>query len=81
MTRPRFVEEVRRALQNANLPAKDFAGHSFHIGAATMASASRVEDSTIEALGRWKSSAFLKYIRASPKHLAGMSKTLSSSNI
>ena len=45
--RPRFVEEVRRALQNANLPAKDFAGHSFHIGAATMASASRVEDSTI----------------------------------
>ena len=81
LTRPRFVEEVRRALLKANLPARDFAGHSFRIGAATTASAAGVEDSTIQALGRWKSSAFLKYIRASPKHLAGVAKTLSSSNI
>ena len=44
-------------------------------------SASRVEDTTIQALGQRKNLAFLKYIRASPKHLAGMTKTLSSSNI
>ena len=81
LTRPRFVEEVRRALQKANLPGKDIAGHSLHIGAAITASATGVEDSTIQALGRWKSSAFLKYISASPKHLAGVSKMLSSSNI
>ena len=81
LTRQRFVEEVRRALLKANLPAKDFAGHSFRIGAATSASAAGVEDSTIQALGRWKSSAFLKYIRASPKHLARVSKMLSSINI
>ena len=68
MTRPRFVE-VRRALQKANLPAKDFAGHSFRIGAATTASATGAEDSTIQVLGWWKSLAFLKYISASPKHL------------
>ena len=74
LTRLRFVEEVRRALQKANLPAKDFAGHSFCIGAATTASATGVEDSMIQTLGRWKSSAFLKFIRASPKHLARVSK-------
>ena len=81
LTRLQFVEEVRRALQKANLPAKDFAGHSFRIGAATTASATGVEDSTIQALGRWKSSVFLKYISASPKHLTGVSKMLSSSYI
>lgn len=81
LTRTRFVEEVRIALQRANLPAKNFAGHSFRIGAATTAAAAGVEDSTIQALGRWKSSAFLRYIRASPKTLAGVSRVLASRDI
>ena len=81
LTRTRFVEEVRTALQRANLPAKNFAGHSFRIGAATTAAAAGVEDSTIQALGRWKSSAFLRYIRASPKTLAGVSRVLASRDI
>ena len=29
LTKTRFVEEVRAALEAAHLPAKDFAGHSF----------------------------------------------------
>ena len=37
LTKPRFVGEVRSALTAANLPATDFAGHSFRIGAATTA--------------------------------------------
>ena len=35
LTRGKFVEAVRGALTRANLPAKDFAGHSFRIGAAS----------------------------------------------
>ena len=77
LTRTHFVEEVRIAY----LPAKNFAGHSFCIGAATTAVAAGVEDSTIQALGRWNSSAFLRYIRASPKTLEGVSRVLASRNI
>lgn len=81
VTKTRLVEEVRLALRGAGLPEKEFAGHSFRIGAATTASAAGVEDSTIQALGRWKSSAFLSYIRASPKLLAGVSHTIAHTNI
>lgn len=37
LTRIKFVEAVRDALTTANVPAKDFAGHSFRIGATTTA--------------------------------------------
>ena len=60
-TKTRLVEKVRLALKGAGLPEKEFAGHSFQIGATTTASAAGVQDSTIQALGRWKSSAFLSY--------------------
>ena len=81
MTRTRLVQEVRRALRWAGLPEKDFAGHSFRIGAATTASAAGVEDSTIQALGRWKSSAFLRYIRADPLHLAEVARSIARTNM
>ncbi len=54
---PKFVAE---ALQAVGLPYDSFAGHSFCIGAATAAG---LEDSVIQMLGRWNSSAFLSYIR------------------
>ncbi|XP_011406871.1 PREDICTED: uncharacterized protein LOC105314411 [Amphimedon queenslandica] len=47
LERTRLVEEVRRTLTRVGLPAGNFAGHSFCIGAATTASAIGVEDSTI----------------------------------
>ena len=37
--------------------------HSFRIGAATLAAILGYSDSQIQAMGRWKSSAFKKYIR------------------
>ena len=37
LTRERFVQDVREALMAAGLVAANYAGHSFHIGAATTA--------------------------------------------
>ena len=63
LTRTQFVTEVRWALSKAGLSAQNYVGHSFQIGAATIAVMLGVEDSTIQTLRRWKSNAFLLYIR------------------
>lgn len=52
ITCTRFEKQVREALTKANLPAKDFAGHSFRIGAASTAAVAGLEDSVIQTLGR-----------------------------
>jgi len=64
-----FVMATRQALTVANLPAQDFAGHSYRIGAATTAA---INDSTIQTLGRWKSAAYCLYVRLDPQHLAAV---------
>ena len=74
--RNQLVKEVRAVLTRAGLPAASFAGHSFRIGAATTAATVGVEDSLIQTLGRWKSSAYLLYIRLDPSKLAAVSRTL-----
>ena len=51
-----------RAANSVGAPHLQFAGHSFLIGAATMAAMVGVEDSMIRTLGRWHSTAFLQYI-------------------
>ena len=81
LTRTRFVQETRTALTKANLPAKDFAGHSFHIGAASTAAAVGLEDSLIQTLGRWKSAAYLLYVRLDPGQLAKVAVSLASCQI
>ena len=52
LAKPKFVGQVRSALTAANLPAKDFAGDSFRIGAAIMAATAGLDDSTIQSVGR-----------------------------
>ena len=81
LSKTRFVEAIRQALTAAHLPAKDYAGHSFRIGAATTAAMAGLEDSTIQTLGRWKSDSYQLYIRMAPHQLASLSSSLSSCNI
>ena len=81
LSKPKFVDHVRQALLSANLPAHLYAGHSFRIGTATTAAVAGIEDSTIQTLGRWKSSSYLLYIRLNPSHMASLSLTLAQCSI
>ena len=62
MTRARFVELVRDALQRAGVSQKKYCGHSFRIGVATTAAQKVLEDCIIKILGRWESVAYLQYV-------------------
>ena len=81
ITKPEFIKVFRQTLSAVGYPAEEYAGHSFRIGAATSAALAGVEDSTIQLLGRWQSSAFLRYIRTPDGHLAELSHTLASQGL
>ena len=76
LTKPWFVAQIRSILSAIGLPQHQYAGHSFRIGAATMAAMAGIEDSTIQTLGRWHSAAFLQYIRMPKAQLASLSAVM-----
>ena len=75
LTRQRLVTAVREALQAAGLDELRYCGHSFRIGAVT-AAARGMEDSVIKTLGRWRSLAYLDYVKIPWDQLAGYSRLL-----
>ena len=77
LTKDRFIHHVRAALSSAGYNPSLYAGHSFRIGAATTAAERGIEDSTIKALGRWKSDTFQTYIRIPRDKLAAIAPILS----
>ena len=76
LTKTRFVARVRSALLEVRITYQNYSGHSFHVGAATAAPQVGLQDSTIQALGRWLSAAFLTYIRTPRDRLAQFSQTI-----
>ena len=76
LTRAAFVNNLKLAITQAGMNAEGFSGHSFRSGAATTAATRGLPDSQIKQLGRWKSAAYLRYIKPSPQHLAALSKSL-----
>ena len=77
LTKARFVAHLRDALLEIGMPYQSYSGHSFRIGAATAAARAGIPDSTIQALGRWSSMAFLVYIRTPRDQLAQFTRAIS----
>ena len=64
----RFTDVLRLALSAAGVTdPESFSSKSFRVGAASDAFALSVPESSIKALGRWKSSAFMEYVRDSAR--------------
>ena len=76
LTRASLVSHLRAALAQAGVYSSGYSGHSFRIGAATAAAQAGYADSFIQTLGRWKSNAFLSYIRTAPSELVTVASTL-----
>ena len=76
LTKSKFTSKLRYLLSLAGIDSSLYAGHSFRIGAATTAASRGVEDALIQTLGRWKSSAYLTYIRLPPDNLAAISRII-----
>ena len=72
---------MRAALSKAGVVSSEYCGHSFRIGAATMAAALGLEDSLIKALGRWESSAYQLYVKLPRETLVGSSIQLASAEL
>ena len=66
----------RSALTQAGIDSSLYSGHSFRIGAASTAAANGVVDSLIQTLGRWKSSAYLAYIKIPSENLSAISRRI-----
>ena len=63
VSREYFVRSLKEALQFCDLDHTRYKSHSFRKGAASWAAANDMSDAQIRLFGRWKSNAFLRYIR------------------
>ena len=81
LTKSKFVETFRTLPSQAGVDSSLYLGHSFCIGAASTTAANGVEDSLIQTLGRWKSSAYLTYGRIPAKNLAAISASICNNNL
>ena len=76
LTKNQLVRQVRLALRHKGVEVSRYSGHSFRIGAATTAAAVGIPESTIKMLGRWESTAYLRYIRTPREQLIPISASL-----
>lgn len=63
ITRAHFTKVLQDCLKYLQLPARQYNTHSFRIGRTTDMALANTPHSTIQQIGRWKSTAYLKYIR------------------
>ena len=61
LSKSSFGKHVKSALIQAGLSAKNYSSHSFRIRAVTTAVVAGLEDSAIQTLGHWETSAFKQY--------------------
>ncbi len=76
LTRERLVKTMRQALTLLGYDCSRYTGHSFRIGAATVAAQQGIQDSLIRTMGRWERKAYLHYIRTPKEVLCGVAATM-----
>ena len=79
LTRETLSTAINKIFQKLNMYPHNFNMHSFRIGAATSVKHAGTSDSRKKALGRWRSNAYLKYVRVSPQDLSKLSERLATS--
>jgi len=63
-----FVKTLQDCLRYLNIPTTNYNIHSFPIGRTTDMAQQSIPHDAIQQIGRWKSNAYLKYIR--PQHIS-----------
>ena len=63
VSRNYFCQYLLKALEWVGLDPSKYKAHSFRIGAATTAADMGMSETQIQSMGRWKSTAFKRYIR------------------
>ena len=76
LTRQLFSSHLNTILEEMKIDTSKYNTHSFRIGAATSAKEAGISDAHIQMLGRWKSQAYMQYIRTPRSQLATLSKRL-----
>ena len=76
LTRDKFVVKVRAALAAASLDPSKYAGYSFRNRAAMTAARCGIQDALIKTLGRWVSTAYVRYIQMSSEFVCSVACTL-----
>jgi integrase len=79
LSRPRLIRALHQVLLLASIDDSRYGGHSFRIGAAMAAAKAGVSESMIQTIGRWKSSAYLLYIRTPWQRITAVSASQVSS--
>ena len=69
LTRIDFSKFLKDCVELAGLESDNYNTHSFRIGRATQLAQDNASDATIRSTGRWRSSAYQKYIRPTTFHL------------
>ena len=68
LLRSELTDTLKYLISSAGLPGKHYTSHSLRIGGATHAMHQGKSVSQIQQLGRWKSNAFMKYLRPFQLH-------------
>ena len=76
LTRQRLNSLLNTLLTTLKIDSRKYNTHSFRIGAATTAREANIPDALIQLMGRWKSNAYLTYIKTPPTTMANLSKCL-----